>query len=384
MSFHLLINASNIASAGSEVLVANLLSSFARHETGMRFTVAVPDQPELINGLEWHDVNILRVPRARRMNSFNRLKFELRTLPAIIKSAHPDAVMALGNIAPTNTGIPTVVLLQQPLIADRNMKTAAISLYRWNIAVNRRLFARTARHAAAIVVQTSYMKDLVVENYYVPVERVKVIPNAVSASLQKYIVANPCADRFRPGPGSSQFKLIYPSSIYPYKNHSLILDIAAQLRSKSDHSIQFVVTIDESTGPGKALIAEINRRGLGDIVENAGFLNTEKLAHRYRTSSALFFPSLAESLGYPLMEAAAFGLPVIAADLPYAHAVLGDTAIYFDPLWPESALTAIRRMTDPKVWTECSEQSEARFRAAPTWDEIGQQFLQVVQDVACR
>ena len=44
----------------------------------------------------------------------------------------------------------------------------------------------------------------------------------------------------------------------------------------------------------------------------------------YKNADALLFPSYIETLGLPLLEAAAFGLPVLAADVDYAHEVLKD------------------------------------------------------------
>ncbi|KAK3582584.1 hypothetical protein CHS0354_024138 [Potamilus streckersoni] len=44
----------------------------------------------------------------------------------------------------------------------------------------------------------------------------------------------------------------------------------------------------------------------------------------YKSVNALVFPSLVETFGLPLLEAAMFGLPVLVADLPYAREVLKD------------------------------------------------------------
>ena len=48
----------------------------------------------------------------------------------------------------------------------------------------------------------------------------------------------------------------------------------------------------------------------------------DKLLQFYKSSQCLLFPSYLETLGLPLLEAAAFGLPVLTVDLPYAHEVL--------------------------------------------------------------
>jgi glycosyltransferase involved in cell wall biosynthesis len=46
-------------------------------------------------------------------------------------------------------------------------------------------------------------------------------------------------------------------------------------------------------------------------------------------SDMLVFPSLCESFGLPLVEAISVNKPIVAADLPYAHEVAKDCAVYF-------------------------------------------------------
>jgi glycosyltransferase involved in cell wall biosynthesis len=52
------------------------------------------------------------------------------------------------------------------------------------------------------------------------------------------------------------------------------------------------------------------------MVREAGPLNDQELADLLSGARALLFPSFAEGYGIPLVEALAFGVPVIASDLP--------------------------------------------------------------------
>ena len=66
-----------------------------------------------------------------------------------------------------------------------------------------------------------------------------------------------------------------------------------------------------------------------------GELDHSEVQDLYNKSSVLVYPSLVESLGLPLLEAAASGLPIIASDLDYVHDIIKPTAV-FNPYSPEA------------------------------------------------
>jgi len=73
-----------------------------------------------------------------------------------------------------------------------------------------------------------------------------------------------------------------------------------------------------------------------DGVHHLPHLPPSTLREAYTLATALVMPSLVETVGLPMLEAASVGTPVVAADRPYARDVCGDAALYFDPLDPES------------------------------------------------
>ena len=131
--------------------------------------------------------------------------------------------------------------------------------------------------------------------------------------------------------GNSNFKLFYPARNYPHKNHELIFRSASSIFSRYP-DCEILLTLDEGH------VFDSRLKALGEISE------TEVMRIMANDDVVLLFPSLIESLGLPLIEALREDIPILAADLAYAHELCGDAAIYFDPRSTNSLCNAISKL----------------------------------------
>ncbi len=128
-------------------------------------------------------------------------------------------------------------------------------------------------------------------------------------------------------------------TIEPRKNHALLLDIWTQIP-------QARLFIVGSRGwADAALLARLDALKGPDanVIELPGLSDTA-VAALLQGARALLFPTLAEGYGLPPIEAAAQHTPLIVSDLPVLHEVLGNSAVYLDPLDRYSWMETIRRL----------------------------------------
>src|SRR6185503_7415162 len=78
-----------------------------------------------------------------------------------------------------------------------------------------------------------------------------------------------------------------------------------------------------------------------------GILPHGQLAGLWRTAWATFFPSSVESFGYPLAEARAYGVPVLAPDTAQAREIAGPALRAYDPARPSSLCAALSDAAAP-------------------------------------
>jgi glycosyltransferase involved in cell wall biosynthesis len=87
-------------------------------------------------------------------------------------------------------------------------------------------------------------------------------------------------------------------------------------------------------------------------VQFTGNITDSQLAKAYVSASAVLFPSLAEGLGMPVLEAALYGTPVACSDIPVLKELSEDGFYYFDPRDNLSIANSLSRAVGKKDWPE--------------------------------
>lgn len=135
-------------------------------------------------------------------------------------------------------------------------------------------------------------------------------------------------------------RFVYVADDSPHKNHFLLLkawDLLYQKFPKLD--IELYLTLPEYEGTLWRQIAQrFNLERLS--VKNEGTVSRSRVFELYRMCDALVFPSLHESLGLPLLEAAHLGIDVIAPERDYVR----DIVIPSETFDPQSYISIARAL----------------------------------------
>ncbi|MGA0134416.1 MAG: glycosyltransferase, partial [Opitutales bacterium] len=129
-----------------------------------------------------------------------------------------------------------------------------------------------------------------------------------------FAVSPPPAVDFQDAARWSRFA--YVSDAYPHKNHARLLEAWSILAARG----QFPELHLTVYGPYPGALARIARaREAGLRVVNHGYVRPTEL---YEACGYQVYPSLMESFGLGLVEAAGSGCAIIASDLPYVREVV--------------------------------------------------------------
>lgn len=144
-----------------------------------------------------------------------------------------------------------------------------------------------------VFVQLEFIKKGFIKKFRHNPDKVKVFSPSVSEPREQHIDLP-----------ETRLNLFYPATSFFYKNHDVIINAVAY----SQKPITLYLTTDGEDA--------------NDKTKHLGMISYDQVCAMYCSCDALVFPSYIETFGLPLIEAAKTGMPIIAADLPYAREVL--------------------------------------------------------------
>jgi glycosyltransferase involved in cell wall biosynthesis len=140
--------------------------------------------------------------------------------------------------------------------------------------------------------------------------------------------------------------LLVPARITRRKNIALALRVLAELRRQSHQDYRLIITgppgPHNPTNPGYLgeLLALRNSLDLGQAVhflyasyrDDIFIPDDDMMFNLYQAADALFFPSIQEGFGIPILEAGMAGIPIFCADIPPFRETGQHDVVFFDPL----------------------------------------------------
>lgn len=186
-----------------------------------------------------------------------------------------------------------------------------------------RLYARRAR---AIIADSEFSKQSIIERLAVPGDKIRVIPIAADPRFRPVAAGDDLYGRYH----IARPYVLYVGNFKPHKNLPRLLDAYAGLPPELRTRIGLVLAGGDREGTA-SLTRQAEQLGLADRVRFPGVIPDEDLPALYSGASLVVLPSLIEGYGLPALEAMQCGTPVAASRRAAIPEVVGDAALLFDP-----------------------------------------------------
>jgi glycosyltransferase involved in cell wall biosynthesis len=230
-------------------------------------------------------------------------------------------------------------------------------------------FTRQARQAAAnsdlIVTVSQFTASQVRDLLHVPEERIRVIPHGVDPVGQL-------------DPSAREKIILFVGVLQIRKNVERL--VRAFERVPADWRL---VLAGSTTGFGAPRILDtIERSTARERIEITGYVPQDRLRDLYRRASVFAFPSLDEGFGIPVLDAMAWGLPVLTSSRSALPEVAGRAAMLVDPMREEEIAAGLFRLaTDESLRDEMntlSLQQASQF----TWRKAAEATYELYKELA--
>lgn len=300
---------------------------------------------------------------------WSRRKFELDTLPKLLRDETADCLINLNGMVMGNPGIPTICHFQDPWAyrpeAWRGTKDRLLaSVKRWQ---HRKSIAK-----ADLCTWTShYLEDLTISSNGVTPRRSRVVYNGIPDHW---------VDRPNPIPLQERpMAIATVSNVAHYKRQWLTVEAMARLAKENRLDFTYRIVGHLSEAYRNDLQERIDRLGLSDRVSIEGRVSTERLVEVLATARVMPMMSVCESFGIPCIEAMSLGTPVVIADCCALPEVCGNAAITIG-VDDVSALASnlYQLIHDAEVWQQLSDAGLARVKEF-RWRKSMEKFAKEIE-----
>ena len=234
--------------------------------------------------------------------------------------------------------------------------------FKWKL-----LFARLSREADMLQMISNYAAERTAHFFPDLRDRLRVVPNAASESF-----FNPPTEAGRQvlqrlGIQDRPFVLV-PGGLQFRKNADLILTAWPKIAEEYPDLLLVIINHADPTYLPRA-------QSLGPSCILGGFQEEESLVALYSGAMLVWFPTLYDGFGMPVIEAMAAGTPVISSNTTGIPEVAGDAAVLLSPQAPDAHVDAVVELVrNAAMRQELAEKGRARA-ANFTWARSAEKLL---------
>ena len=163
---------------------------------------------------------------------------------------------------------------------------------------------------------------------------------------------------------------IYPAFPRVFKNFEVLAEAAQYLYEHGRINFKVILTINGNENNYARHIVDKYKKI--PTISFVGLKTRDEIITLYQQSSVLVFPSKLETWGLPITEAKQFNIPIILADLPYAHETIGsyDKVKFFNPDDHIQLAECMESFMDGILVYDCSQAASIEDPFAQNWQEL--------------
>ena len=251
-------------------------------------------------------------------------------------------------------------------------------------------FRNGARYATLLLADSEIGKEDILNiygPYGVTPDRVKVLPFLPACYLSVDISASE-RERVRTAYLLPERYLFYPAQFWPHKNHVRIVRSLAVL--KREYGLKIPIVFSGSyTGEIRErtfldVMSLSSQLGLEKEIHYLGYVPDEDMSALYAGAVGLVMPTFFGPTNIPMLEAWAFGCPVLTSDIRGIREQTGNAAILVNPRSEESIAYGIYQLCmDEDLRRVLADRGRRRLESYNA-DDYRRRLIEIVEEAKAR
>lgn len=229
-----------------------------------------------------------------------------------------------------------------------------------------------AEFSERVIVTYQHVKDDIVKYYSIDSEKIDVCPVGM---VEPVAFDSNLFGEIKAKYDLPERYLFYSAASWPHKNHAGLIRAITILQKKHKINIQLVCTGYQYPDSFPQILSIVIDLKMESSIKFLGYVPDSEMPLLLTNATLVVIPTLYEAGSYPLLEAMAYGVPVICSNVTSLPQSIGDSRFIFDPNDSDAIAGKIAEMLNSsKLMEENRTNSIAKARLGG-WDSAVKMFL---------
>ncbi len=312
--------------------INNLLPALAELDHDNQYYIYYGTWMKNYKFLKVNQPNFHFLPLDIRNNQISRNLYLAIVLPYICRKYRPDIFFLIDTQAILMKPCPVLSTIHDLAEFEVPEKYSMLQACLRKVIVRHQI-----RISNKIITVSDYSRQSIYDRFRTEKGKVKVIYNSVESkpnSLPKYEPEN---------------YFLFVGETERAKNFGALLAAFEMLPVKIQEKYHMIV-VGKKGNDHENILAKIRGTHLEHKVHFKGYVDDNELMELYAKAYAFVFPSLFEGFGLPVLEAMAYGVPVLCSNTSSIPEVGGDAVLTFSPYNPAELCSQMKKLiSDPSL-----------------------------------
>jgi glycosyltransferase involved in cell wall biosynthesis len=240
-----------------------------------------------------------------------------------LKKVKADVFISTDGLLSLSTKVPSLLVIHD--LAFEHYPQHLPFKFRFYLQKFTPQFAKKAKH---IVTVSNYSKQMIVDEYHEPADKISVIYNGAHDLYKPLDFDEKQAIKKQYADGCEYF--IFAGALHPRKNVVNLLKAFTYFKKKQGSNMKILI-VGRYAWNATEIRQAIEEHPFKKDVIHYDYMQVDELSKVVGSAFGFMFVSLYEGFGIPILEALQCGVSGIVSDVTSLPEVAGDACLYVDP-----------------------------------------------------